>query len=311
MSNQKLLEINNLQQHFRLGKGNTLKAVDGVTFDIYKGETFGLVGESGCGKSTTGRSIIRLYDATGGDVKYDGVDVHGKKSKADLKKFNRKMQMIFQDPYASLNPRMVISDIIAEGIDIHGLAKTKKERMEKVYELLETVGLNKEHASRYPHEFSGGQRQRIGIARALAVDPEFIIADEPISALDVSIQAQVVNLLKKLQKEKGLTYLFIAHDLSMVKYISDRIAVMFRGKIVELTTSDELYANPIHPYTRSLLSAIPLPDPDTEKTRKRIMYDPDQHNYDVEEATMREIKPGHFVYCSESEFKQYTAKFGK
>ncbi|MFD1735316.1 ABC transporter ATP-binding protein [Bacillus salitolerans] len=311
MSNQTLLEIKNLQQHFRLGKGNTLKAVDGITFDIKKGETFGLVGESGCGKSTTGRTIIRLYDATGGEVIYDGVDVHGRKSKAELKKFNRKMQMIFQDPYASLNPRMTVADIIAEGIDIHGLAKNREERMSKVYELLETVGLNKEHANRYPHEFSGGQRQRIGIARALAVDPDFIIADEPISALDVSIQAQVVNLLKKLQKEKGLTYLFIAHDLSMVKYISDRIAVMYRGKIVELATSEELYNNPVHPYTRSLLSAIPLPDPDTEKTRKRIMYDPDQHNYDEEEPTMREITPGHFVYCSESEFKQYTSKVSK
>jgi oligopeptide transport system ATP-binding protein len=308
MSKEKLLEIQNLQQHFSLGKGSTLKAVDGITFDIFKGETFGLVGESGCGKSTTGRTIIRLYDATGGDVIYDGENVHGKKSKAELKKFNRKMQMIFQDPYASLNPRMTVADIIAEGIDIHGLAATKQERIEKVYELLETVGLNKEHANRYPHEFSGGQRQRIGIARALAVDPEFIIADEPISALDVSIQAQVVNLLKKLQKEKGLTYLFIAHDLSMVKYISDRIAVMYRGKIVELASSDDLYANPIHPYTRSLLSAIPLPDPDTEKTRKRIMYDPDQHDYKEEEPTMREITPGHFVYCSESEYKQYSNK---
>ncbi|KAA0546520.1 ATP-binding cassette domain-containing protein [Bacillus sp. BGMRC 2118] len=311
MSKEKLLEIKSLEQHFSLGKNNVLKAVDGISFDIYRGETFGLVGESGCGKSTTGRTIIRLYDATGGEVLYEGENVHGKKSKAELKKFNRKMQMIFQDPYASLNPRMTVADIIAEGIDIHGLAKNNKERMEKVYDLLETVGLNKEHANRYPHEFSGGQRQRIGIARALAVDPDFIIADEPISALDVSIQAQVVNLLKQLQKEKGLTYLFIAHDLSMVKYISDRIGVMYRGKIVELATSEELYANPIHPYTRSLLSAIPLPDPDTEKTRKRIMYNPDIHNYEDEEPTLREINPGHFVYCSESEYKQYVAKSNK
>lgn len=311
MSNEKLLEIKNLEQHFKLGKNNILKAVDGISFEIFRGETFGLVGESGCGKSTTGRTIIRLYDASSGEVLYEGENVHGKKSKAELKKFNRKMQMIFQDPYASLNPRMTVADIIAEGIDIHGLAKNSKERMEKVYELLETVGLNKEHANRYPHEFSGGQRQRIGIARALAVDPDFIIADEPISALDVSIQAQVVNLLKKLQKEKGLTYLFIAHDLSMVKYISDRIGVMYRGKIVELATSDELYSNPIHPYTRSLLSAIPLPDPDTEKTRKRITYNPDIHNYEDEEPTMREINPGHFVYCSESEYKQYVAKNSK
>ncbi|MFD3447339.1 ABC transporter ATP-binding protein [Microbacteriaceae bacterium 4G12] len=302
---EKLLEIKNLKQYFNVGNGNVVKAIDGVTFDIYHGETFGLVGESGSGKSTTGRTIIRLYDATEGEVWFNGENVHGKKSKAELKKFNRKMQMIFQDPYASLNPRMTVSDIIAEGIDIHGLAKTKEERMKKVHELLETVGLNREHANRYPHEFSGGQRQRIGIARALAVDPEFIIADEPISALDVSIQAQVVNLLKKLQKEKGLTYLFIAHDLSMVKYISDRIGVMYHGKIVELADSNELYENPIHPYTKSLLSAIPLPDPDYERNRKRIIYDPTQHNYDKEEPTMREIRPGHWILCSETEYKKY------
>lgn len=309
---EKLLEIKNLKQHFHVGKGNTVKAVDGITFDIYKGETLGLVGESGCGKSTTGRTIIRLYDATDGQVLFNGEDVHGKKSAKELKKFNRKMQMIFQDPYASLNPRMTVADIIAEGIDIHGLAKDKKERMEKVYELLETVGLNKEHANRYPHEFSGGQRQRIGIARALAVDPDFIIADEPISALDVSIQAQVVNLMKKLQREKGLTYLFIAHDLSMVKYISDRIGVMYFGKLVELATAEDLYNNPMHPYTRSLLSAIPLPDPDTERTRKRVSYDPKVHNYsDNEQIEMREIVPGHFVYCSEKEAQTYKAQYVK
>ncbi len=310
MAKEKLLEIKNLKQHFNIGKPNEVKAVDNISFDIYKGETLGLVGESGCGKSTTGRTIIRLYDATGGDVIYDGVNVHGKKSKSDLKAFNRKMQMIFQDPYASLNPRMKISDVIAEGIDIHGLAKTKKERLEKVYELLETVGLNREHANRYPHEFSGGQRQRIGIARALAVEPEFIIADEPISALDVSIQAQVVNLMKKLQKEKGLTYLFIAHDLSMVKYISDRIGVMYFGRLVELADANELYNNPIHPYTQSLLSAIPLPDPDYERTRVRKTYDPSQHNYQPnEDVDFREVKPGHFVMCSLSEFEQYKNQY--
>lgn len=310
MAKEKLLEIKNLKQHFNIGKPNEVKAVDNISFDIYKGETLGLVGESGCGKSTTGRTIIRLYDATGGDVIYDGVNVHGKKSKSDLKAFNRKMQMIFQDPYASLNPRMKISDVIAEGIDIHGLAKTKKERLEKVYELLETVGLNREHANRYPHEFSGGQRQRIGIARALAVEPEFIIADEPISALDVSIQAQVVNLMKKLQKEKGLTYLFIAHDLSMVKYISDRIGVMYFGRLVELADANELYNNPIHPYTQSLLSAIPLPDPDYERTRVRKTYDPSQHNYQPnEDVDFREVKPGHFVMCSQSEFEQYKKQY--
>jgi oligopeptide transport system ATP-binding protein len=303
---KKLLEIKNLKQYFNVGKPNEVRAVDGISFDIYEGETLGLVGESGCGKSTTGRTIIRLYDATDGEVLYDGVNVHGKKSKEELKAFNHKMQMIFQDPYASLNPRMKVSDVIAEGIDIHGLAKTKEDRMNKVYELLETVGLNKEHANRYPHEFSGGQRQRIGIARALAVDPDFIIADEPISALDVSIQAQVVNLMKKLQKEKGLTYLFIAHDLSMVKYISDRIGVMYFGKLVELAPADELYNNPKHPYTQSLLSAIPLPDPISERSRKRKTYDPKMHNYQADESVqLREVSPGHFVLCSEKEFKQY------
>jgi oligopeptide transport system ATP-binding protein len=303
---EKLLEIKNLQQYFNPGKPNEVRAVDNVSFDIFKGEVMGLVGESGCGKSTTGRTIIRLYDATGGEVLYDGVNVHGKKSKKQLKEFNRKMQMIFQDPYASLNPRLKIADVIAEGIDIHGLAKTKEERMNRVYDLLETVGLNREHANRYPHEFSGGQRQRIGIARALAVEPEFIIADEPISALDVSIQAQVVNLMKKLQKEKGLTYLFIAHDLSMVKYISDRIGVMYFGKMVELAPADELYKNPLHPYTQSLLSAIPAPDPISERTRKRRSYDPASHNYaDNEAIEFREVTPGHFVLCSEKEFKQY------
>ncbi|WP_141432794.1 ABC transporter ATP-binding protein [Bacillus sp. 03113] len=310
---EKLLEIKNLKQHFHVGRPNMVKAVDGISFDIYKGETLGLVGESGCGKSTTGRSIIRLYDATDGQVLFNGEDVHGKKSKAELKKFNRKMQMIFQDPYASLNPRMTVADIIAEGIDIHGLAANKTARIQRVYELLETVGLNKEHANRYPHEFSGGQRQRIGIARALAVDPDFIIADEPISALDVSIQAQVVNLMKKLQREKGLTYLFIAHDLSMVKYISDRIGVMYFGKLVELAPADVLYNQPIHPYTQSLLSAIPLPDPDTERSRKRKSYDPKTaHQYDGnEKLEMREINKGHFVYCSEKEFIQYKAKYSR
>ncbi|TCT22416.1 oligopeptide transport system ATP-binding protein [Melghiribacillus thermohalophilus] len=307
MSREKLLEVKNLKQYFKSGRHSVVKAVDGLTFDIYKGETFGLVGESGCGKSTTGRTIIRLYDATDGEVWFNGENVHAKKSRKELKKFNRKMQMIFQDPYASLNPRMTVKDIIAEGIDIHGLAKNDKERTERVHELLETVGLNKEHANRYPHEFSGGQRQRIGIARALAVEPEFIIADEPISALDVSIQAQVVNLLKKLQNDRGLTYLFIAHDLSMVKYISDRIGVMYFGKMVELADSDELYKNPIHPYTKSLLSAIPLPDPDYERNRKRVPYDPSMHDTS-EEPEFREIKSGHWVLCTTKEFEQYKAE---
>lgn len=267
----KLVQVKNLKKHFHMGKGQVLKAVDDVSFDIFQGETFGLVGESGCGKSTTGRTMIRLYEATGGEVLYQNKSVHSLKKK-ELKQLNRSMQMIFQDPYASLNPRMTVADIIAEGIDIHGLY-SGKERIKKVDELLETVGLSSEHGNRFPHEFSGGQRQRIGIARALAVEPDFIIADEPISALDVSIQAQVVNLLKRLQKEKNLTYLFIAHDLAMVKHISDRIGVMYLGNLVELTTSEELYKNPLHPYTHALLTAIPLPDPDLEAQRERIILE--------------------------------------
>lgn len=245
-----------------------LKAIDDVSFDIYKGETLGLVGESGCGKSTTGRTILNIYKATDGIVEFNGKNVH-KMSAKDKKEFNKKAQMIFQDPYASLNPRMLVGDIIAEGIDIHGILKGK-ERQERIYELLELVGLNKEHANRFPHEFSGGQRQRIGIARALALNPDFIVCDEPISALDVSVQAQVVNLLQDLQKQYGLTYLFIAHDLSMVRYISDRVAVMYLGTIAELAESDELYENPMHPYTKALLSAIPIPDPDLQRSKNRI-----------------------------------------
>ena len=306
MSRKILLEVKNLKQYFPLGRKSVVKAVDDVSFHIYEGETFGLVGESGSGKSTTGRTIIRLYDPTGGEVIFDDKVISNKKLPKDDKVYvNKHMQMIFQDPMACLNPRMTVMDIIAEGLDIHGICKTKEERTKKVYELLKTVGLNEQHASRYPHEFSGGQRQRIGIARALAVEPKFIIADEPISALDVSIQAQVVNLLRKLQKENGLTYLFIAHDLSMVKYISDRIGVMHKGKLVELGTADELYENPLHPYTKSLLSAIPLPDPDYEKTRKRIKYDPSMHDYSTENPEWVEIRPGHFIYASKSELAQY------
>jgi len=273
MSNHEtILEVIDLKKYFKVGKG-VVKAVDGVSFRIKKGETLGLVGESGCGKSTTGRTIIRLYEPTGGKVIFKGKDVNQLKGK-EIKAFNRNMQMIFQDPYASLNPRMTVGDIIGEGIDIHNLS-TGKERMERIYELLNTVGLNKEHANRFPHEFSGGQRQRIGIARALAVEPDFIIADEPISALDVSIQAQVVNLLQDLQKEKGLTYLFIAHDLSMVKHISDRVGVMYLGNLMELTRSEVLYDKPLHPYTEALLSAIPIPDPEIEHSRQRIILEGD------------------------------------
>ena len=270
MSDQALLEVRNLKKYFSLGKGLILKAVDDISFRIRKGETFGIVGESGCGKSTTGRTIIGLTDRTEGEVIYDGKNVHQMNEKEKFA-FHRKMQMIFQDPYASLNPRSTVREIISEPMEVHRLYPNKKEQLERVYQLLEDVGLNKDHANRYPHEFSGGQRQRIGIARALSLNPEFIIADEPISALDVSVQAQVVNLLKGLQKQKNLTFLFIAHDLSMVKHISDRIGVMYLGNLVELTSSANLYKNPLHPYTKALLSAIPIPDPDVEDKRERII----------------------------------------
>ncbi len=417
-----LLKVDHLEQYFKMGKGY-LKAVDDVSFEIYKGEVFGLVGESGCGKTTTGRSIIRLYDITGGSVYFEGQricagtraykqaikdarskyrDISAKInaaqkseieqnssdaenikskyaaekdaakreyletlrtqrhnissanydhkncnkvfSKAQMKKVEEKyaplfekaslnekdelekeykkelklarkdrimnkMQMIFQDPIASLNPRMTVREIIAEGLIIRGI-KDKKYIDEMVYKVLDLVGLVPEHAGRYPHEFSGGQRQRIGIARAVILQPELIIADEPISALDVSIQAQVINLLNELRDKLGLTIMFIAHDLSVVKYFSDRIAVMYFGKIVELATSDELFAHPMHPYTKSLLSAIPLPDPHFEKNRKRITYNPiADHDYSVEKPTMREVYPGHFVYCSDSECEKYLKEY--
>jgi oligopeptide transport system ATP-binding protein len=268
-----LLEIKDLKKHFRVGR-DSLKAVDGISLEIKEGETFGLVGESGCGKSTTGRVLVRLYEPSGGEVLYGGKNIHEAQGE-EGKQLNRKMQMVFQDPQASLNPRMVVGDIVAEGIDIHNLADGSKERLDRVHELLETVGLSREHANRYPHEFSGGQRQRIGIARALAVDPDFIVADEPVSALDVSIQAQVINLMKRLQRERDLTYLFISHDLSVVKYISDRVGVMYLGVLVELASSDELYNNPLHPYTQALLSAVPVPDPDVEHERERIVLEGD------------------------------------
>ena len=309
-----LLQVKDLRKHFHIGRGAMLKAVDGISLEIEKGETFGLVGESGCGKSTAGRTLIRLYEPSGGQIVYGGEDI-SRATGDEAKTLKRKMQMIFQDPQASLNPRMVVSDIIAEGIDIHGLARNRRERLERVHELLDTVGLNKEHANRYPHEFSGGQRQRLGVARALAVDPEFIVADEPVSALDVSIQAQVINLMRRLQEERGLTYLFISHDLSVVKYISDRVGVMYLGQLVEMAYSDELYENPLHPYTRSLLSAVPVPDPDYETERERIVLQGDLPSpvgppsgcrfrtrcpQAVEAAAhvepeWREVKPGHWV----------------
>lgn len=304
-----LLDVKNLKQYFNVGRKDEVKAVDDITFHIYEGETFGLVGESGSGKSTTGRTIIRLNQPSGGEITFDGKDVMKLKKRDELKEFRREVQMIYQDPYASLNPRMKVRDIIAEGIDINHLAKSEAERNQMVDDLLKTVGLNPNHGTRYPHEFSGGQRQRIGIARALAVNPKFIICDEPISALDVSIQAQVVNLLQDLQKEKNLTYLFIAHDLSMVKHISDRIGVMHHGKLLEMGTSDEIYHYGVHPYTESLLSAIPLPDPDYERTRKRIKYIPPKE--DGIPRKMQEIAEGHYVYASDEEAKHFAEKLAE
>ena len=267
-NNEYLLEVKGLKKYFKAGKG-TLKAVDDISFYIRPGETLGVVGESGCGKTTCGRTVLGLYDRTGGEVLYRGEDVHQMTGK-ERQNFTKHAQIIFQDPYASLDPKMKVYSIIAEGIRSHKLLKSEKEIRERVEELLVTVGLDKQYAERFIHEFSGGQRQRIGIARALAVEPEFIVCDEPISALDVSIQAQIVNLLGRLQKEKGLTYMFIAHDLSMVKYISDRVMVMYLGKIVEIMASNQLYNHPLHPYTKALLSAIPIPDPKVEEKKERI-----------------------------------------
>ena len=390
-NNDVLLKVEHLCQYFKM-EGGFLKAVDDVNFEVKKGEVFGLVGESGCGKTTTGRSIIKLYDITGGDVYFKGkriaagrsryidaikaakeeyknsaktaedkakmtaivaenkqkikaalkdqkncdkeyiaeqvalveekykkllADASGEEKKVleaeykkELYKAKRtrlvtQIQMIFQDPIASLNPRMTVREIIAEGLVIQG-EKDQKVIDEKVYEMLELVGLVREHASRYPHEFSGGQRQRIGVARAIIMNPDLIIADEPVSALDVSVQAQVINLLNELREKFGLTILFIAHDLSVVKYFSDRIGVMYYGKMVEMASSDELFKNPLHPYTKSLLSAIPLPDPIYEKSRKRIVYNPlVEHDYSEQQPTFREIAPGHFVQCNDAEFEKY------
>ena len=346
--NEVLLKVENLCQYFKLDATTVNKAVDNVSFDIKKGEVFGLVGESGCGKTTTGRSIIKLYDITSGSVFFKGERICAgvksykdaiaaakkelrtckdaaraaelkdiiEKNKADMnaaqedhKKADRKLvneiQMIFQDPIASLDPRMTVRDIIAEGLVIKGI-KDKEYIDNKVFEMLETVGLVREHASRYPHEVSGGQRQRIGVARALVMEPSLIIADEPISALDVSIRAQVINLLNDLRHNLGITILFIAHDLSVVKYFSDRIGVMYFGKMVELADSEELFKHPLHPYTRSLLSAIPQPDPNYEKNRKRIVYNPiADHDYRTSQPSFREVCPGHFVLCNDEEFARY------
>lgn len=293
-SKQPLLSIRNLQKHFDLGKGSILKAVDDITFDIYEKETLGLVGESGSGKSTTGRTILRLHEATGGEVLYEGFNLNNLTAN-EMKDMRKHMQIIFQDPYASLDPRMKVVDIIGEALDVHGLAENKQDRFEKVVDLLELVGLDPSFAMRYPHEFSGGQRQRIGIARALAVNPKFIVCDEPLSALDASIQSQIVELLEELQEKLGLAYMFIAHDLSMVKRISDRVAVMYNGNIVELAESEELFSNPIHPYTKKLLSAIPVPDPAYEATRKKQTSDEEVSSFDTFSTVFQEVSPNHWV----------------
>jgi peptide/nickel transport system ATP-binding protein len=291
-----LLQVRSLRQHFDLGKGQIVKAVDGVSFELAAGETLGVVGESGSGKSTTGRTILRLHEATGGEVLFKGIPLQGL-NRAEMKKMRRHLGMIFQDPYSSLNPRLRVADIIGEALDVHGMALGKRERMRRVEELLETVGLNASHALRYPHEFSGGQRQRIGIARTLAVEPELIVCDEPLSALDVSIQAQIVKLLEELQQRLGLTYLFIAHDLSMVKHISDRVAVMYKGKIVELAESEELYSNPVHAYTKSLLAAIPVPDPSVESRKKHVPQTEGMQSdpYGLARSSFVEWSKGHWV----------------
>jgi oligopeptide transport system ATP-binding protein len=313
-----MLEIKNLTKFFPVKKGyfgssdTVVKAVDNVSFSISKGETLGLVGESGCGKTTTGRTIIRLYEPTSGNILFNGQDI----TKVNMKPYRKQMQIIFQDPYASLNPRMTVADIVGEPLDIHKLASGDEKR-DRIYSLLETVGLNREHANRYPHEFSGGQRQRVGIARALAVQPDFIVCDEPISALDVSIQAQIVNMLEDLQQSMGLTYLFIAHDLSMVRHISDKVGVMYLGKLVELADSDEIYAKPVHPYTQALLSSIPIADPIESRKKSRIVLQGDVPSpinppsgcrfrtrcpYAMDkcreaEPEYREVAPGHMCAC--------------
>ena len=313
-----LIEVRDLKEHFPIQvsglKTKPLKAVDGVSFSIKRGETLGLVGESGCGKTTVGRTILHLYKPTSGEIIYDGKPI---KTAADIKEFRTKATMVFQDPYSSLNPRMTVADIIGEPLDVHKLYKTKEERQARILELMSYVGLNSEHAARYAHEFSGGQRQRIGIARALAVNPEFIVCDEPVSALDVSIQAQVINMFQELQEKLGLTYLFIAHDLLVVRHISDRIAVMYLGKMVELADADEIYDHPLHPYSKSLLSSVPVPDPETARNNKRIILEGDipsplnapsgcpfrtrcRYATDVCAQSMpefKEVKPGHFCAC--------------
>lgn len=361
LSGENLLEVTNLKKYFPVKgvRGPGVQAVENVSFFIRKGETLGLVGESGCGKTTLGRTILQLYQPTAGriiygdEIIYDGgglpvpkrdaegkllrdgdgkliyqektdasgapvLDENGqpeyvlsKKSSVNMLPYRRKMQIIFQDPSASLDPRMTVGEIIGEALDIHKLYENKADRAEQIKALLDHVGLNTEHANRYPHEFSGGQQQRVGIARALAVKPEFIVCDEPISALDVSIRAQVLNLMSKLQKERGLTYLFIAHDLSVVRFISDRIGVIYKGQLMELASSEQLFTNPLHPYTNALLSAIPMPDPVRERDKKLVVYDPSCHHYEKEKPAWTEFEPGHFVLANERELDGYRKKAGK
>ena len=304
-----LLKVEGLKQYFKVNKNFTVKAVDDVSFEIYPGETYGLVGESGSGKSTIGRSIIRLYDPTAGKITFDGQDISGKLNHSQNSTLRTQMQMIFQDPMASLNERAKVEYIVAEGLLNHHLYKDQNDLHEKVMNALHEVGLLPEFASRFPHEFSGGQRQRIGIARALVMEPEFIVADEPISALDVSIRAQVLNLLNSMKKSRGLTYLFIAHDLSVVRFISDRIAVISKGRIVELAEAEELFLHPLHPYTKALLSAVPIPDPSLEKNKKLLVYYPSIHDYCVEKPVWEEIANGHFVYGNQRELEGYRKEY--
>ena len=297
-----LLQVEGLKQYFRVNRNYTVKAVDDVSFEIYPGETYGLVGESGSGKSTIGRSVIRLYEPTAGKIVFGGRDISGKLEKSDMDLLRKDMQMIFQDPMACLNPRKKVVDIIAQGLDIHHMSGSREEREQKVADMLRKVGLAPEHADRYPHQFSGGQRQRVGIARALIMNPKLIIADECISALDVSIQAQVVNLMKDIQEETGAAYMFIAHDLSMVKYISDRIGVLHLGHLLETGTTEEIFEHPVHPYTKSLISAIPSPNPRVERKRIAYKYDYRTSGIDYGAGTLRNVEGTHFVRCTEEEF---------
>ena len=310
MNKEPLLQVRDMEVTFGKGKKKFV-AVKGVTFDIYKGETFGLVGESGSGKTTIGRAIIRINPISAGEVTFKGQRISGKISRQLDKQVTQKIQMIFQDPMASLNERAKVDYIISEGLYNFHLFKNEKERKQKVIDAMHSVGLMEEYATRFPHEFSGGQRQRIGIARSLIMEPEFIIADEPISALDVSIRAQVLNLLSDLQKEHGLTYLFIAHDLSVMRFICDRIAVIHKGVIVELAETEKLFAHPLHPYTRALLSAIPLPDPKSEKHKKLVIYDPSCHHYETDKPVWTEIEPGHFIMANKEELEKYNKMLGK